>query len=75
MPNQKMFKLVGRRGAYASTYPPNKVALLYADGVSCANLGDILQVWSAMANGDLLGYDAARTRRLTDKILASRSAT
>jgi len=67
-----LFALVGRRGAYPARYPPKQAQAMYKEGVRVSAV-DILQVWEALNNGDLLRYDAKRTRFLTDKIVAARA--
>lgn len=70
----KMLALVGRKGAYPARWTMKRAKDMYACGVRLSvNASDILQVWEALDNGDLLRYDAERTRKLTDKIVASRN--
>ncbi len=47
----------------------------YKRGVELALAGDVLQVWSTDAGGNLLGYDGRRTQTLTDKIIKARAAS
>ena len=60
--------LVGRRGAYPQRWGMNQARSMYAEGVKLS-ASDMLQVWRCTPAGELLGYDSARTRKLTDKIV------
>ena len=67
-----LYALVGRRGAYTQRWHPKRARDMYAEGVRLSLQGDLLQVWRAL-DGDLLGYDSERTRKLTDKVVAART--
>jgi hypothetical protein len=48
---------------------------MYAAGVRHNALTkELVQVWRALDNGDLLAYDGERTRKLSDRIMAYRAA-
>ncbi len=65
--------LVGRQGDTGFRCSSMQVKTLYRRGIELALAGDMLQVWFALSNGELLRYDAERTQRLTDKIVAKRN--
>lgn len=69
-----IFALVGRRGDCGLRYTVADMGKLYAKGVELANAGDILRVHRVSMDGEVSSYDAVRTQRLTDKIVASRKA-
>lgn len=70
-----LYALVGRRGDIGKRYTAKQAREMYRQGVARALAGDLLQVWQAMQNGDLLRYDAERTRRLSDHVFAARRNT
>jgi hypothetical protein len=67
-----LFALVGRRGAYPARYTAKQARAMYAEGVRLS-ASDLLQVWHALPNGDLLQYDGERTRRLSDRVVNARN--
>lgn len=68
-----MYAITGRRGCIGGRWTAGQARAMYAAGVRHAvGCNELVQVWQAMPNGDLLRYDAERTRRLSDHIAAYR---
>jgi len=70
-----LYGIKDRRGDIGGRWTAKQARAMYAAGVRHAvNCKELVQVWRALPNGDLLRYDAERTRRLSDHIVAYRKA-
>lgn len=70
----KRYALVGRRGDDGGRYLPSQHSLMKVAAWRMHKAGDMVQVWSALPDGDLLKYDGEATRRMTDHIVKARAA-
>jgi hypothetical protein len=70
----KMFALVGRHGDAGGRYLPSQHKQMKIAAWRMHQAGDMVQVWLAMQNGDLMKYDGDATRRITDYIIKARAA-
>ena len=71
-----LYALLDNRGCIGGRWTAKQARAMYLAGVKhWALIGSPMQVWQALPNGDLLRYDAERTRRLSDKIVEYRKAT
>lgn len=69
-----LYALTDRRGDIGGRWTAGQAKQMYAAGVKHAALnGEIMQVWVCLLNGEMLRYDGARTRKLTDKIVEYRN--
>ena len=70
-----LYAIVGRSGDIGGRWTSTQARKMYAAGVRHNALTkELLQVWKALPNGDLLAYDGDRTRNLSDHIVAYRNA-
>jgi hypothetical protein len=70
----KMYALVGRHGDAGGRYLSTQHKEMKIAAWRMAQAGDMVQVWTALQNGDLLRYDGDATRRVTDYIVKGRAA-
>jgi hypothetical protein len=70
-----LYAITDRSGDIGGRWLASQARKMYAAGVKHAALTkELVQVWRAAPNGDLLAYDSARTRKLSDHIVAYRNA-
>lgn len=70
-----LYAILDNKGCIGGRWTAKQARQMYLAGVKHWALIKVpLQVWEAMPNGDLLRYDAARTRKLSDKIVEYRAA-
>jgi len=70
-----MVALVGRHGDDGGRYElPAQWKQMRLAAWRLHRSGSPVQVWRAMQNGDLLGYDGEATRRITDYIVKANHA-
>lgn len=71
----KLMALVGKHGDDGGRYVlPAQWKQMRVAAWRLHRSGSSVQVWRAMQNGDLLGYDGEATRRITDYICKARNA-
>ena len=69
----KIFALVGRNGDDGGRYLPSQRKQMKVAAWRMHQAGDMVQVWLAAQNGDLMKYDGAATRQVTDYIVKARA--
>lgn len=74
MSGSALYALCGRHGDDGGRYLSSQRKEMMQAGWRLHRAGNLVQVWNAMSNGDLLRYDAAATRRMTDYICKARAA-
>ena len=69
-----LYAILDRGGDIGGRWTAKQARQMYAAGVKHNALTkELVQVWRARENGDLLGYDSDRTRKLSDHIVAYRA--
>ena len=69
-----LYAILDNKGDIGGRWTAKQARQMYLAGIKhWALIKAPLQVWRAMPNGDLLGYDGARTRKLSDKIVEYRA--
>lgn len=74
MSTDKLYALVGRYGHDGGLYASRQWKQLKERAWVMNRAGNLVQVWRAASNGDLLSYDAQGTRRVSDYIVKARNA-
>jgi hypothetical protein len=72
--SNRIYALYGRNGDAGGRYLRNQWPQMRVAAWRMACAGEMVQVWRAMQNGDLLRYDGNATRRISDYIVKGRAA-